>query len=736
MFEKLLAFLSDEGWAQERRYIAYAELKKLLARLIAISPPVVAQTTTTTTTADPLSRPLLIEMAQLGGGESDDAAVAVHLSAESEAAFAGWLRGELAKVAEFYASERRRLFDACEDELRRTTTNAAAAAASGEDLRARHFALAAALCALQDFARINAAGFARAVAKLARKTDSQAVPTLQAECAAAEFASPAAAAALESLGERLRTGFARAIAVAEEEEDADQIAQQLEERVAAARKWRSGIDSIGPAGRPFQQGTKAAEEVKAKPGSIKIVPIVLALVALAVLMFAPIMPSHGPAQRCLAILVCAMVLWVSEAVPFFVTALLAALLVAISYVLCDIAGSTLAPSEAVAFVMSKMFPTPVPLILCSVSISTALRKYGLDRKLSLAILDRPLFNSPRRFILGVELLTFFVSMWISSVAGSVLVISLIRPIIDALPRRSTYIKAMLMAVALGGDIGASAAQTGSSQSSVTTALGEYSVDFLRFSTVSLPTCPFLLASAYFLIVRFFPVDVAELPPAQLARVDRHQDSPKLGWQPICVIVVSLCTICLWTASHWLVPFGKSIGTVSLISVVALYGSGLLAVRDFRESMPWPLLYLLSGGSVLGAAVESSKLLELMANGITALPGTLFGLSMLCALVMAFVSCFIAHTIAALVLLPLSVKVGAALGHPQLLVMTSVITCNGSVPLPISSIPNMTAHDVRDAKRGEHFLTTRDFLKVGIVQTVFAFLLACTVGFGMALLVGF
>ena len=51
-------------------------------------------------------------------------------------------------------------------------------------------------------------------------------------------------------------------------------------------------------------------------------------------------------------------------------------------------------------------------------------------------------------------------------------------------------------------------------------------------------------------------------------------------------------------------------------------------------------------------------------------------------------------------------------HPQLLVMGAGLMCSGAMGLPVSGFPNMNAVALED-QTGQNYLTTADFLKVGI-----------------------
>jgi len=197
-----------------------------------------------------------------------------------------------------------------------------------------------------------------------------------------------------------------------------------------------------------------------------------------------------------------------------------------------------------------------------------------------------------------------------------------------------------------------------------------------------------------------------------------------------VSIITLISIVLWAASPWLNFFGNSIGVISLIPLGLFFGSRLLGKEEF-EKMPWSLVILISGGNVLGYAVEESHLLEMAAKLLLALPLNVWVICAVSALIMMAAGSFVSHTVAALILLRLFAKVGDALGHAKLLVMTSIIMCSGAMPLPISSFPNLNTFSVEDSE-GFQYLSTLDFVKTGIPCTILGYLGSISVIYGLSL----
>lgn len=147
-------------------------------------------------------------------------------------------------------------------------------------------------------------------------------------------------------------------------------------------------------------------------------------------------------------------------------------------------------------------------------------------------------------------------------------------------------------------------------------------------------------------------------------------------------------------------------------------NGTLSLTDFVwqvdfNSFSWHTLFLLGGGSVLGKAVTSSRLLDYLADVIfAALPTDNFPL--LLAEILLFVlliSTFISHTVAALIIMPLVVELGVHVGDPTGVGVTSAFAVSAAMALPFSSFPNVLLVSTTD-DLDQPYLKTKDFFVTG------------------------
>ena len=605
---------------------------------------------------------------------------------------------------------------------------------------------------LLDYSRLNLLGFTKIVKKFIRHSNFMGRGDFLNVIQQSDFVVmlPWAEDLADSISEAILRVYAR------DSSERVKYTQEIKTHMSTERAWK--MSSL------LYKVDEHKRQVKAKPPPkiiVKPIPLAVAACVYILLTFIPIFPDDKkPAQRCLALLVMCMIMWVSECVPLFLTAITGALFTALSYVLLDENGNEISITESISAVMTRLYPDNVPLVLAGFSISAAFKRYKIDLLVANWILGRKFFQTPRRFVIAVELLCFFMSAWVTNIAGSVLTLTVIMPIIRDLPDRCRYIKTLLMATAMSGSFGGVSTQIASPQNAVTVALGEYSIGFLEFIAIGAPIWPVLLFTEHLIIMYYLPPDVEKLPEInsdtimqdaglsstgyataslETSRRVAHTQkkapiNEKFPWQMFAALAVTFISIILWICSNWLEIFGKDMGLISMVPLLLFYGTGLLGTEDF-EKMPWTLIMLLAGGNVLGYAVDSSKLLSMLAEVITMLPQNLFLIVVVCNIIMLVASTFVSSTVSAIILLPLALQVGISVGHPKAIVMCCVIMCSGAMSLPVSSFPNMNAISVTDPNGGP-YLTTIDFIKCGITQTIFAYVFSCLIPLGMSLLFGF
>lgn len=455
----------------------------------------------------------------------------------------------------------------------------------------------------------------------------------------------------------------------------------------------------------------------------KAYPIAIALALfIAILMFPGIVHAlpvpNGPeyqketlnaAHRCLALLVVVVVLWAQDGLPLYVTGFMVLPLTVLMRLLLGKDGAPLPAQEASRAVFHGMSSSTLMLIICVYTLHAALSKFQIDKKLASEVLSR--VKRPEWLLLAVMILAVVMSMFVSNVASPVLLNSVVLPVLRDVPRSGyPFVQCILLGIAIASNIGGMPSPISSPQNAVALGLlhGENTIPFVEWLYVTLPLCALMITLCFLVLVLWFKPQQYRLP-----KVPVHKE--KFGLAHYTVIGTVLLTVLVWSVHSATAAFGSA-GMVAVLPVIIFYGTGLLDKEDFNN-LPWDVVYLVAGGIVLGNAVSSSKLLTLLAGRLHyMLEGQplwfVFGVF---SAFMAVVANMVSHTVSAIIVLPVIMEVGVAMGHPRLLVMGGVLACSGAMALPVSSFPNMAALGVM-SDFGEPYLTSIDLLRVGIPMT--------------------
>jgi phosphate transporter len=456
--------------------------------------------------------------------------------------------------------------------------------------------------------------------------------------------------------------------------------------------------------------------------------LLLGLAAMAVLLAVPLFPSHPRARRCLAMLVAVMVWWVTEAVPFFVTGLAIPFLAVVLRVLGDSKGEELSAEDAANTAFSKMFNSTTSLVLGGFALQAVFCKFHFELWMAQRI-QQMFGRRPTLFILAYMLFGFFLSMWISNVAAPVLCTAVLLPTIRDFSRKSRFNRTILLGLAFACNLGGMLSPIASPQNAyainyLNDNAPEHAISFLQWCLVAVPyglVC--LLSTWAYLVYVMRPRDVAEVP-------DIVYEQPPLGRMHVAVLLTTVVTIVGWCTLQATKPVFGSMGIVGLVPLVALFGSGILT-KDDLLTFSWNLILLIAGGNVLGEAVRSSHLLQLVVDGISPALSheSLWVATLTVAVSVLALATFVSHTVAAIVLIPVILDVAVKVDHVRVLVMSAAFMMSAPMSFPMTSFPNLNSLLTVD-DYDMPYLHVADFVRHGTPNSLIALVWLVTVGYGI------
>lgn len=467
---------------------------------------------------------------------------------------------------------------------------------------------------------------------------------------------------------------------------------------------------------------------------IKIIPLIIAfcfIIAMTVKQFTP--KLNYSAQKAIGIIGFCAILWATGAVPLWVTS------ISIPFIACIL---RVIPNYSITdvgtFIEQGTMGPIVFLIIGGFTIASALQATEMDKRVASFALKKASSNC-RLFLLACSLLNIFIAMWIGYITSTMIVITLVSPTLRQIPRNSNYARAIILAIAVGGNLGGMTTPLSSLQNalaiqSVAEAATTYNIDakitFTTFFATAVPFAIICAIIAWVIIQLKYPVDIKGIPTIPESKTD-------FGWRQIFVSVVSLVVIIIWIC----LPFGaenvfSDYGIVGFLPLIIFYGSGILPPSKVAE-LPWNVIFLLMGGQVLSKMVKLSGLMDAISTLMTELLGhqTIWVTMLIVNICVLFIDFFLTHSVSCLITMPIVANfAGKRGGHIGLFCMCACIATTSSQVMPVSSFPNMCSFSVTDDTKKEYF-TSAEFSKWGI--TITAVLLACvmTIYYGIGIAYG-
>lgn len=452
---------------------------------------------------------------------------------------------------------------------------------------------------------------------------------------------------------------------------------------------------------------------------------ILSMLFFFVMLHFPILEDNPPAHNCIALFTLVVALWLSEAIPFFCTAMLIPLVaVPLSIISDPGTGLPAPPSQASQIVLGKMFNHVQILVMGGLTIGKAFSKTNLDAY-AVSTLHRLWGHRPSVYLLALMLSSCIMCAFVSNVAAPLLVLSVIRHTLWEFPPDTNAPQGMLLGVAFACNLGGMLSPIASPQNAVAIAvLSFHNVSFGKWITIALPVVLVSVLAAWMIILKVWkPFKDVLYIPLQVTDMARVKNVTTVD--QIVVLVTACLTIFLWVLPSNFI-FGDT-GIVALIPIVVLFGMGILSKEDFN-TLSWHLMFLLAGGNMLGLCAHDSKMLDILALSLreTLRSTSPYTTVVVVTTIVGVVTTFVSHTVAAMILLPMIAKIGFLMpesqdswfnASPHSLVMLASLMCSGAMAFPISSFPNVNSLLTEDA-HGKAYLRAKDFLFTGSLVTVF------------------
>ncbi len=387
----------------------------------------------------------------------------------------------------------------------------------------------------------------------------------------------------------------------------------------------------------------------------------------------------------LFILIFAIGLWITEAIPPFAVGILI-----IGYLVFTM--SSLEPENVKQYIQTWS-DSVIWLFLGGFFIAEAMKKTALD--VALLKFSLPFFGSKsKNILLGLMLITAFLSMLMSNTATTAMMIASIAPIISKLGDKDPLTKALLIGIPTAAAIGGMGTIIGSAPNAI--AVGALDgigirISFLEWMMFGVPVAMVLILFFWQALLQKYKIKTNRLSLDFLTNEQlkiENQDSEITKLQTRITIIIILTSLLFWLTSQWT---GIPVAAVSGIPIVGLTMFRILNADDMRK-LPWDTLMLVAGGLALGLAVQQQGLTDYFISFINLASLNYYVLLLVFAIISVVFSNFMSNTATTTIMVPLALSVTAALPEVSDKILPLIIALSASCALllPVSTPPNAIA----------------------------------------------
>lgn len=414
--------------------------------------------------------------------------------------------------------------------------------------------------------------------------------------------------------------------------------------------------------------------------------IVSAIVVALIILVLPTPEGLRPEGQAMgALFAIALILFVTEAIPIAVTAVLVLMLQPI----LGIAGIRDAFSSSVSPVFF--------MVLVMFLIAQAFANSGLARRYALWFFSVAGTDS-RRVLMVFVIGAGGMSIFISDVPACAIFMALCLGVIEkrGLKPGSNFAKALMIGVPIGALIGGVGTPVGSSINLLgidqLEQFGNVSIRFIDWMAIGMPMVIILLPTSAWIIAKIYPPEIATVGDmAELEAERRERGTWSMAERKVALIIGIMIT--LWLLSTWFPMFDLYIVGIGGAVAMFLPGINVLSWKEAQAGTGWDALLLIAGVTSLGAASVNSGLAQWMVD-VTLGGVTDWSLVLVIALISTFtvfihLALPINPVIVTVLIPPLTLLALDSGVNPALYALPVAFTASCSFLLPIDAVPLLT-----------------------------------------------
>ena len=443
-------------------------------------------------------------------------------------------------------------------------------------------------------------------------------------------------------------------------------------------------------------------------------------------------------HRMLAILAFAVIVWMTEAIDYAVSAIVIAALMAFLLGLAPNPANPkvlLGTSAALTLAFGGFANTALVLVASALFLAAAMTATGLDKRIALSILSKVGVET-RNVIIGTILVGFVIAFLVPSTTARVsCLVPITLGIIAAfgVSKKSAFAATLMITTVQTASIWNVGIKTAAAQNMVAVGFIEktlqYTVTWLEWLVVAAPFSILMSVALYFVMTRMMPPEVKEAPGGREAIKKALADLGPMKATEKKLLTISLALLGFWSTEGILHKFDTSTTTITAVALMFMPGIGIMTWKEAQPRIPWGTVVLFGVGISLGTALLQTKGATWLADIVVAQFGlkeatALFVLAVMGLFLIVIHLGFASATALAAAMIPIVIAVLQGVATPGINVIGLTLLLQFVVSfgfiLVVNAPQNMVAY-------GTETFEARDFVRTGLVLTVIAFALVMVLG---------
>jgi len=418
--------------------------------------------------------------------------------------------------------------------------------------------------------------------------------------------------------------------------------------------------------------------------------------------------------------------WLLETVPLAVTALL-------PIVLFPLLGISSMEQACAPYGDKYIF-----LFLGGFLLAIALEKSNLHKRFSLSLVNLT-GNNAQHIIFGFMLSSWFISMWISNTATTLMMFPIamaVSHLFDS--KQEEHAKSirnfricLFLGIAYASSIGGLATIIGTPPNAAAVGIlnsaFDLQISFLEWMKIGVPFSIALLFLSYWVLTNIvFPIKIGRFEKGQEFIKHELQNLGKWQTSEKRMLLIFAIAICLWLSEGLLKSLFPNypindiwVAVTAGISLFLVTGNNAQPILNWEDTkqLPWGILLMFGGGLSLAMAFKESGTLQLLTNWLAQLNSLntdvyVIILSGIGLLLTAFMSNLAMVTLFVPVVAALAINKGV---DPLIFAIPVTLSASCDFMFPMSTPPNAIAFSSGHIKAAQMF-------KAGFVLNLLSFIL--------------